>query len=105
MRRYGKSRREQLERAALHPLPAARFEYADCSKGGVNIDYHLAVDGHFYSVRIDSRITRSRRAQGLTRRRRPLSEIRTKPVDQGGTSQSGDAGTWRLESSAAFSSD
>ena len=32
MRRYGKSRRElfeELERAALRPLPAARFEYAD----------------------------------------------------------------------------
>lgn len=35
MRRYGKSRRElfeQLERSALRPLPAVRFEYADWAK-------------------------------------------------------------------------
>lgn len=53
MRRYGKSRRdlfEQMERAALRPLPATRFEYADWLKARVNIDYHVAVDGHLYSV-------------------------------------------------------
>lgn len=53
MRRYGKSRRdlfEQMERAALRPLPASRFEYAEWLKARVNIDYHVAVDGHFYSV-------------------------------------------------------
>ena len=53
MRRYGKSRRdlfEQMERAALRPLPSARFEYADWLKARVNIDYHVAVDGHLYSV-------------------------------------------------------
>lgn len=53
MRRYGKSRRdlfEQMERAALRPLPATRFEYAEWLKARVNIDYHVAVDGHLYSV-------------------------------------------------------
>ncbi len=53
MRRYGKSRRElfeQIERAALRPLPAVRFEYADWTKGRVNLDYHVVIDGHFYSV-------------------------------------------------------
>ncbi len=53
MRRYGKSRRdlfEQIERAALRPLPAERFEYADWTRGRVNLDYHVAIDGHFYSV-------------------------------------------------------
>jgi transposase len=53
MRRYGKSRRalfEQIERAALRPLPATRFEYADWQKARVNIDYHVQVDGHLYSV-------------------------------------------------------
>jgi hypothetical protein len=35
---------------ALRPLPAARFEYADWSKGRINLDCHLVVDGHFYSV-------------------------------------------------------
>jgi len=53
MRRYGKSRRvlfEAIERSALRPLPAARFEYAEWRKARVNIDYHVAVDGHLYSV-------------------------------------------------------
>jgi transposase len=53
MRRYGKSRRalfEEIERAALRPLPTARFEYSDWEKARVNIDYHVAVDGHLYSV-------------------------------------------------------
>lgn len=53
MRRYGKSRRalfEEIERAALRPLPTSRFEYADWQKARVNIDYHVQVDGHLYSV-------------------------------------------------------
>jgi transposase len=53
MRRYGKSRRDlfdQMERVALRPLPATRFEYAEWRKVRVNIDYHVAVDGHLYSV-------------------------------------------------------
>lgn len=53
MRRYGKSRRElfeQIERAALRPLPADRFEYADIRLPRVNIDYHVEIDRHFYSV-------------------------------------------------------
>ena len=53
MRRYGKSRRalfEEIERAALRPLPGVRFEYADWKKARVNIDYHVSIDGHLYSV-------------------------------------------------------
>ena len=53
MRRYGKSRRalfDAIERAALRPLPNVRFEYADWGKARVNIDYHVAIDGHLYSV-------------------------------------------------------
>jgi transposase len=53
MRRYGKSRRElfeALEREKLRPLPAERFEYAEWSKPRPNIDYHVVVDWHFYSV-------------------------------------------------------
>lgn len=53
MRRYGKSRRElyeQMERGALRPLPGVRFEYAEWRKARVNIDYHVAADGHLYSV-------------------------------------------------------
>jgi transposase len=53
MRRYGKSRRalfEEIERAALRPLPTSRFEHADWQKARVNIDYHVQIDGHLYSV-------------------------------------------------------
>ncbi len=41
---------ETLERPALHPLPATRYEYAEWKKARVNIDYHIDVDRHYYSV-------------------------------------------------------
>jgi transposase len=42
---------DELERAALRPLPAARFELATWRKATVHIDYHVdAGDGHYYSV-------------------------------------------------------
>jgi hypothetical protein len=41
---------EEIERAALRPLPTARFAYAERRRARVNIDYHVAVDGHLYSV-------------------------------------------------------
>lgn len=53
MRIYGCSRRqlfERIERAALRPLPADRFVYGEWKKAKVNIDYHIEVDGHYYSV-------------------------------------------------------
>jgi transposase len=53
MRRYGKSRRdlfEQMERAELRPLPSTRFEYVEWRKARVNIDYHVTIEGHLYSV-------------------------------------------------------
>ena len=45
-----RSQFEALDRPALKPLPAARFEYADWAKARVGPDYHLEVEGHFYSV-------------------------------------------------------
>lgn len=53
MRTYGVSRRalfDQVERAALAPLPAARFTYAEWRKARVHIDYHVQFEHHFYSV-------------------------------------------------------
>ena len=53
MRRYGKSRRalyEEIERPALRALPATRFEYTEWCRAKVNIDYHVAVEQHLYSV-------------------------------------------------------
>lgn len=39
-----------LDRPALRPLPATAFQYASWKKARVNIDYHVEVLGHFYSV-------------------------------------------------------
>ena len=41
---------EQLDRPALRPLPAERYVFAEWKKVRVNIDYHVEVDGHYYSV-------------------------------------------------------
>lgn len=41
---------EELERGALKPLPAQRYEPATWKKVTVNIDYHVDFAGHFYSV-------------------------------------------------------
>ena len=41
---------EELEKARLLPLPSASFELAVWSKAKVNIDYHVVVENHFYSV-------------------------------------------------------
>ena len=41
---------EQVDRPALRPLPAGRYELARWQKAQVNIDYHLQVDWHLYSV-------------------------------------------------------
>ena len=41
---------ESLDRPALKPLPTTRYEYAEWRKARVNIDYHIAVENHFYSV-------------------------------------------------------
>jgi transposase len=38
------------EKDKLLPLPAQPFEFATWGKAKVNIDYHVAVDNHFYSV-------------------------------------------------------
>jgi transposase len=47
------SRRELFEcfdRPALKALPGERFEFAEWGKARVNIDYHVEVEGHYYSV-------------------------------------------------------
>jgi transposase len=53
LKKLGVSRRalfEQLDRPALRPLPATRYELAEWRDATVNIDYHVAVDHHYYSV-------------------------------------------------------
>jgi transposase len=41
---------QELDRPALRPLPAARYDQSIWSKAVVNIDYHVQVDHSFYSV-------------------------------------------------------
>ena len=41
---------ETIDRPAMRPLPATRYEYADWKKALVNIDYHVEAAGHYYSV-------------------------------------------------------
>jgi transposase len=55
---------EALEKPALKPLPLQAYEYAEWKKARVHIDYHIEVDGHYYSVphslikrQLDVRIT------------------------------------------------
>jgi transposase len=40
----------QLDRPALKPLPATRFQFGEWQTARVNLDYHIEVDRHFYSV-------------------------------------------------------
>jgi transposase len=67
MRRLGVSRRElflELDCPALKPLPAEPYEYAQWRVRRVGLDYHVDIDGHYYSVphrlirqQLDARIT------------------------------------------------
>jgi transposase len=41
---------ETIDKPALKPLPLHRYEYADWKRARVNIDYHVEVDRHYYSV-------------------------------------------------------
>ncbi len=53
-----------LDRPVLRPLPVEPYEFAQWKKVRVNIDYHVEIDGHYYSVphqlcgqQLDARIT------------------------------------------------
>jgi transposase len=41
---------ETIDKPSLLPLPQTRYQYAEWKKARVHIDYHIEVDGHFYSV-------------------------------------------------------
>jgi transposase len=40
----------QLDRPVLKPLPATRFQFGEWETARVNIDYHIEIERHFYSV-------------------------------------------------------
>ena len=53
MRKLGKSRRqlfEEVEKATLKPLPDKPYELEHWKKARVNVDYHVELEGHCYSV-------------------------------------------------------
>jgi transposase len=53
MREYGQSRQarfEQIDKPALKPLPSQPFEFATWKQAKVNLDYHIEVARHYYSV-------------------------------------------------------
>jgi transposase len=39
-----------IDRPAMRPLPPQRYEFAEWKHAIVNIDYHVELDGHYYSV-------------------------------------------------------
>ncbi len=39
-----------IDRPAMRPLPERRYEFAEWKSATVNIDYHVDVTGHYYSV-------------------------------------------------------
>ena len=41
---------ESLDKPALKALPSVPYEYAEWKKARVNIDYHVEIDRHYYSV-------------------------------------------------------
>ena len=60
-----RSRYLELDRPALKPLPAQRYQYATWKKAKVHLDYHLEVERRYYSVpyrligkTVDLRLTR-----------------------------------------------
>ena len=67
MRRLGVSRRQlfdELDRPALAALPIEPYVYAEWRRRRVALDYHVDVDGHYYSVphrllrqQVEARIT------------------------------------------------
>jgi transposase len=67
MKKLGKSRRElfeSIDRPNALPLPARPYEYAEWYKAKVNVDYHIEVGHHYYSVpfrllreKVDIRLT------------------------------------------------
>ena len=55
---------EEIEKDVLYPLPAEPYVLATWKKAKVNIDYHIEVEGHYYSVpynyvkqQVDIRVT------------------------------------------------
>jgi transposase len=95
MRGWGMSRRalfEALDRPALVPLPPFPYEYAEWKRCRVNLDYHVEIAQHYYSVphplvrqEVEARITATtveifHRGQRVASHRRSLRPHRPTTV-------------------------
>jgi transposase len=75
---------DEIEKPALRPVPTRPYEFAVFQRGKkVHIDYHVEVDGHYYSVpyqhtgeRVDIRLTASV-VEIFVRGRRVASHLRS----------------------------
>lgn len=74
---------ERLDRPALRPLPTQSYVYAEWRKVRVHIDYHVEVDGHYYSVpyqlvkqQLDVRLT-AQTVECLHKNQRVASHLRS----------------------------
>ena len=74
---------ERWDKPALKPLPEHPYEFAQWTKARVNIDYHIALDQHYYSVpctlaqqEIDVRYT-ERTVEIFHRHKRVFSHVRS----------------------------
>ena len=74
---------EELDQPALRPLPAQRYEFAEWKTARVNIDYHVELERHYYSVpyqlvgrRVEARLT-ARTVEIFHRGRRVASHSRS----------------------------
>lgn len=72
-----------LDQPALSPLPESRYHFGSWHSAKVNIDYHIAVEKHFYSVpyhlvgeQVEARLT-SAMVEILHKNRRIASHIRS----------------------------
>jgi transposase len=86
LRGWGRSRRqlfEELDRQALLPLPDEPYEYAEWKRCRVNLDYHVEIAKHYYSVphglvrhEVEARIT-ARTVEIFLRGKRVASHLRS----------------------------
>lgn len=86
LRGWGRSRRElfdEIDRPALTPLPDEPYEYAEWKRCRVNLDYHIEIAKHYYSVpysllrqEVEARITQ-RTVEIFLRGKRVASHVRS----------------------------
>ena len=78
-----RSQFERLDQPALHSLPSSPYVFAEWKTVRVHIDYHVEIDGHYYSVphalvrrQLDVRLT-ARTVECFHRGQRVASHVRS----------------------------